>query len=156
MIKNREIHRQLQKLNDLLDKTKQLEDKPIEFQSHWARYVCVFTAGFIENSVKELFLDYTSSSSSGPVVNYMSSTLKRIQNPKTRRMIEIMSAFKKEWGKEFEAYVNEDNRKDAIDSIMQNRHQISHGKDSGITINRLKTYLPKVIQVIEFTEKNFN
>ena len=47
----------------------------------------------------------------------------------------------------------EDNgRKDAIDSIMSNRHLIAHGKDSTISLVRVSEYLKKSVEVVEFLE----
>jgi hypothetical protein len=48
--------------------------------------------------------------------------------------------------------MSQNGRKDAIDSIMNNRHLIAHGKDSGITVARVNDYLRKCIEVIEFIE----
>ncbi len=42
--------------------------------------------------------------------------------------------------------------KEAIDSIMANRHRIAHGRDSGITVARVREYLDKSVEVVEFIE----
>ena len=78
--------------------------------------------------------------------------LSRTQNPKAARFIETAQAFKKIWGEELEAFMNQEGRKDAIDPIMNNRHLIAHGKDSGITVARANDYLKKCVEVIEFIE----
>jgi len=36
---------------------------------------------------------------------------------------------------------------------MNNRHQIAHGKSSGITIARVRSYLDKAEEVLNFIEK---
>jgi hypothetical protein len=48
--------------------------------------------------------------------------------------------------------LEQNKRKDAIDSIMANRHQIAHGKDVGITVARVKEYLEKVVEIVDFIE----
>ncbi|CAN2040137.1 RiboL-PSP-HEPN domain-containing protein [Candidatus Magnetomoraceae bacterium gMMP-15] len=153
---NRIINRELQKFNDLLNKTKELRELSIEIQSHWAKYLCVYTAGFIENSVKEIFMDFVNSSASSPVSNYANSILRKIQNPKSERIVQITRSFKKSWGKKLKQFISEENRGDAIDSIMQNRHLIAHGKYSGITVARVSQYMSKAIEVLEYTEKLCN
>jgi hypothetical protein len=45
-----------------------------------------------------------------------------------------------------------DGRRDAINSIIANRHQIAHGETSRITLLRLKDYFSKAVQVLEFIE----
>ena len=53
-----------------------------------------------------------------------------------------------------EEYLNEDvpYRRDALDSIMNNRNQISHGGTVRITVHRVKDYLERCIEVLEFIE----
>ena len=87
-----------------------------------------------------------------PVANYTSSVLSRIQNPKPSKFIETAHAFKPKWGNDLKAFVDLDGRKEAIDSIMSNRHRIAHGKDSGITIVRVNEYLSYSVEVLEYIE----
>ncbi len=74
------------------------------------------------------------------------------RNPRAQRFVETANAFKSEWGEELEKFLGENGRKDAIDAIMANRHLIAHGQDAGITVARVKEYLEKCIQVLEFIE----
>ncbi|MBF8294531.1 MAG: hypothetical protein HW389_1076 [Bacteroidetes bacterium] len=56
------------------------------------------------------------------------------------------------WGEELLKFVSVDGRKEALDTIIANRNRIAHGEDSGITIVRIKEYLEKSIEVLEFVE----
>ena len=151
-MKQQELNRQLQKLKDLISKTDSASALSAELRSHWAKYICVIASGFLENSLKLIYTDFVKNASSEPVANFTSSTLSKIQNPKTDRFIEIARKFKSKWAEDLEKYVDESDRKDAIDSIMNNRHQIVHGKQSGITIARVKQYIEKSIEVVIFIE----
>jgi hypothetical protein len=71
-------------------------------------------------------------------------------------IIQTARSFKKSWGENIEAFAEEDNRGNAIDSIMQNRHLIAHGKDSGITIARLSQYLDNALELLEYIELQCN
>ncbi len=51
-----------------------------------------------------------------------------------------------------ETFLADNGRKDAIDSIMSNRHLIAHGGNSGITLTRVNQYLDKCVEVIDFIE----
>ncbi len=152
-MKNREINRQLQALNDLLKKTDEATKGSLELQSHWAKYVCILSSGLIENSLKEVYSEFVKNASSQPVANYTCSILKKVQNPKATRFVETARMFKVEWANELECHMEEEGRADAINSIMSNRHLIAHGKSSGITLTRVKEYLGKAIEVIEFIEE---
>lgn len=121
--------------------------------SHWAKYLCVLVAGFLENAVAQVYIEFVQRAASEPVKNYAISRLRTIQNPKTGRFLEISASFKSAWRDELEAFVDRDGRREAIDSIMHNRHLIAHGKDSDITMVRVKDYMNRAIQVVELMEE---
>jgi len=49
-------------------------------------------------------------------------------------------------------YIDQDGRKEAINSIIKNRHHIAHGRDSNVTVGTVRGYFDKIIEVIEFIE----
>jgi hypothetical protein len=153
MIKNREFSRQVQTLNGLFDKTKDLSDGDIETMSHWAKYLCVLCAGLLENSLVEFFYDFSFRASSPNVANFTRKALSQIHNPNTEKLVEITSSFNKSWGEELQVFIDDKGRKDAINTIMAQRHRIAHGKVSDISFYRLKEYFRKSVEVIEFIEK---
>ena len=146
------LARQLQRLHWLIDSTRRASGDHLELQAHWGRYLCVLVAGFLENAIGEIYSDYAKRASSDPVAKYVASVVLRIQNPKAQRFVDTAKAFKAEWGEELEEFLGENGRKDAIDAIIANRHRIAHGQDTGITVARVKEYLEKCIQVLEFIE----
>jgi len=151
-MRNSELSRQLQVLHSLFDKAKTLSDVDIEILSHWARYLCVISAGFLENSLSEVYIDFSQRAASPHVANFTRKALSQIQNPKTQRFIEVTTSFNKSWGENLEVFVEENGRNDAINAIMTNRHKIAHGEVSDISLHRLSDYLRKAIEVVEFIE----
>lgn len=151
-MRNREIGTQLQILDGLFAKSRQACGDDLEMMSHWARYLCVLAAGLVENAIREIYGDFIVHASSAPVGNYANSQLRQVQNPKTHRILEIAGAFKSEWRSDLEAFVDNGGRREAIDSIMQNRHHIAHGHYSGITVSRVREYLNRAIEVLEHIE----
>ncbi len=152
---NRELSRQYDQLSRLFDKTKDFVDKDIGIDviAHWAKYLCVLCAGFLENSLAEIYSDFSSRTANNKVANFSRASLERINNPKTEIFVRVTNNFDQAWGTSLEAYVEENGRKQAIDSIMSHRHRIAHGKDSDITIHRLSDYYKKSLEVITFIEK---
>jgi hypothetical protein len=124
----------------------------LELQAHWARYLCVLAAGFLENAIVDVYGRLVTASASPAVARFAARALERIQNPNCERFIQTAGAFKAQWGKELEEFVASGGRKEAIDAIMAHRHQIAHGGDSGITISRLKEYVARCVEVVEFIE----
>ena len=150
---NQEVSRQIQKLKALFNRTSEVSAQEVEIQAHWAKYLCVLSAGLLENGLYELYADFCRRAASPPVVGFANRFLSRIQNPKTGKFMEVASSFKNAWGEELKSFVENEGRKEAIDAIMAHRHRIAHGKDSDITIVRLKVYLGKAIDVLEFIER---
>ena len=150
---NVELKRQLQRLKHLLDRARDI-DADFELQGHWGNYMCVLVAGFLENCLKELYGDRARRSASPEVASFVLRTLERIQNPNARRFVEVASAFSTEWGRDLESHLGEDDgrRKGAVDSIMSNRHLIAHGKNTSVSVGRIREYLAPSLEILEFIE----
>jgi hypothetical protein len=151
-MKSQELSRQLERIESLFQRAQDACGDNVEMLSHWAKYLCVLAAGFLENALQDTYSRFVRQSSSEAVQNYATSQLAKILNPKTGRFLEIAGAFKKSWSEDLKVFVDDSGRREAIDSIMQNRHQIAHGQSSDVTLVRVRDYLAKSVQVIEFIE----
>lgn len=149
---NQEVARQVQRLRSLVSKVQEASDNDFDLQAHWARYLCILASGLVENGLKEIYSEFIKNKAAKPVADYAISYLSKLQNPKAEKVMELVGSFKQEWRAELETYLADDGRKDAIDSIMNNRNQIAHGKDVGVTVVRVSSYLEKVVAVLEFIE----
>ena len=152
-MRNATLHSDLQRLRSLIDRTDRATTD-IELQGHWGRYLCVLVAGFIENSIEVIYSDFARNSSSLRIQSFVSSRLRRISNPKAEIILQTAGAFDLSWQQELREFINADQGqlKDAIDSIMANRNDISHGKPTNISVSRVKDYLDRCVKVIEFIE----
>jgi hypothetical protein len=155
-MKNRELTRQIQIIQSLFKRTKHACGNDIEMQAHWAKYLCVLCAGFLENALIEVYSEFCNKAASEAVANFAGRSLQKIQNPKTSRFIEISAYFNNSWSEKLREFVDEYGRREAIDSIMANRHLVAHGKKSDITVARLRDYITKALEVIEFIENQCN
>ncbi len=141
------------RLNSTIDRARDLS-ADAELMGHWGKYVCVLSAGFLENSLRILFALRASRKASKDVISYVAKSLERIQNPKAFKFVEIARSFDQDWGATVEDYLSEDSerRKNAIDSIMTNRHLIAHGRSSNISVAQVREHLRSVEQFIDFLE----
>lgn len=127
----------------------------LELQAEWARYICIVSSGILENSLKELYIEFAKQKASARIARYISSQISPLRNPKTQRFLDIASAFSQTWQAELEVFVGDNGRSEAIDSIMNQRHLIAHGKykNSNITMAGIKEYFSKAIEVLDFIEQ---
>ncbi|MBO3711987.1 MAG: hypothetical protein J5X22_16310 [Candidatus Accumulibacter sp.] len=151
-MRSRQLLSQKQRLEWLIKQASTFRGDQLELQAHWARYLCVLAAGFLENSLSEVYSRYAKGCANAQVANYVEAVLAKVQNPKSDKFLDTARAFDRSWEEDLRAFILENGRKDAIDAIMANRHQIAHGKDSGISLARIQQYLEKSIEVIEYIE----
>jgi len=152
-MKNRELSRQLQVLKNLFGKIKAFPAEDEEIISDWAKYLCVLSAGFLENSLSEVYVEFSAKAASPNVANFARASLSRIHNPNAEVFFQVASSFNKSWGDDLQIFLEENGRKEAVNAIMKNRHKIAHGKKSDISFHRLRDYLSKAVEVVKFIEK---
>jgi hypothetical protein len=150
---NRELNRQYQRICWLVKNVSEATKDQLELQAHWGRYLCILAAGFLENAIAEVYHEFVRRTGPKPLANFISASLFRIQNPNAARFVSTARSFRVEWGEKLEIYMSNDGRKEAIDGIMNLRHQIAHGQDSRITVAAVADYLRKSVEVIEFIEE---
>jgi len=163
----RDSDRRLRKLKLLISRTQNaanlgavggpgMSQRPVgpdlQLQAEWARYICVLAAGFMERSLSAIYVEYIRTNSAGPISKHGQFYAERVPNAKAEQFVEIAKRFDPAWGQALDDFLAEDGRKDAIDSIVNNRNLIAHGGDSGITVARVADYLDKCVRVLEFIE----
>ncbi len=152
-MKTFEINRQIQSLNQTIKEIDNLNKPDFELYSHWAKYICILISGLLENSIKILYSDFSKRNAQEPVSKYIEIQLNKIKNPNSEVFLNVAGSFKEIWRTELENFITTSGQKEAIDAIIANRHNIVHGKNSGITLARVKEYYTKTIAVLEFIEK---
>ena len=140
-----------QRLDALFKKVKSLGDDP-EMMAHWSRYLCVLVSGFIETSIRTLVLELAQSRSCPRVSRFVGLRIKDFTNAKMNKILDLLNEFDLEWKEELREFAEGD-LKDAVDSVVANRHQIAHGKDTGIGFVTIKDYYDRVLKVVEEVER---
>ena len=149
-MRNHEAIRHKKRLDNLFNQVLSFEREP-ELMSQWARYLCVLVSGFLETSICAIYGDYAKRQASPYVANFVKSELNSFQNPKMVKIIELTRAFNPLWADNLES-CTEGELKDAVDSVVANRHLIAHGKNVGITYVRIKNYYENIIRVVDLVE----
>lgn len=154
MFENSELNREYDRIRILIVKAKEFEPDD-ELRSHLAKYICVLSSGFIENSIYHTFSDIADKSCTPSVVlTYTKSQLYKIQNANSEKIRALAKSFNPDWHDPLKEFLQEEDRSAAINYILKNRHNIAHGRDSDITIGRLEEYLKKTVEVIKYIETN--
>lgn len=147
----RELARRHDQLRDLLARTRLVED--LEMRSHWGRYLCVLVAGFIEQAFVEIYCNMVARAARPEVVRYAQWSLRQIQNPKPTRFLDVTRTFDGTWANRLAEFFGKNGRKEAVESIMTQRHSIAHGGDSGITVAQVEQHLKRSVEVLNYLER---
>lgn len=141
-----EVERQRQKLDATFKRASSIGGD-VELLSDFARYLCVLVAGFLEQAVIELVLEHVRNHSHTSVQRHVEQHLRQFTSAKSQRIIDLIGGFDPDWRKDLEAYLV-DEYKDAVDSVVDLRHTISHGRSVGVTIARVQDYYGRVKHVV--------
>lgn len=105
------------------------------------------TAGYLEVSLKIILGDYAERSLAPAVAAYAKYHLDSFRTANSNRICNLLSSFRIEWGEALRRSWD-DESKDAVDSVVNIRHALAHGRDYGITIPRIKSYHSKCRGVV--------
>ena len=118
-------------------------------QSDFARYLCVLVSGYIERAVIELVLEHARQKGAPTLQRFVEQqTTKRFNNPKASRVQELLGSFDPGWQREIEEFLV-DERKAAVDSIVDLRNTIAHGGSVTVTYSRIIAYYQQAQRVID-------
>jgi hypothetical protein len=120
-----------------------------EILADFARYLCVLVSGFMEQAVRELAGECARRQSSPGTHRYVQGQLLFFQNPNAERIAQLIGAFNPDWRVGFELFLG-DQRKDAINSIVANRHNIAHGQMVGISYVQMSEYYASAKEVVDY------
>lgn len=121
----------------------------LEFQSDYAKYLCVLVSGFFENAIAALLLDYVERRSSPEVLSYVERQLDYWTNPNIDKVIALLGAFDADWRRKATDYLV-DARKESVNSLVALRHKIAHGESVGATLYQVRTHYKIVVEVLDF------
>jgi len=141
------VHSLKTRLAATFDRAKGIQGDP-ELLSDFARYLCVLLSGYLEQAIIELTLEHVRRRSNASVQKYVEARLRGFTNANSRRILNLLASFDSDWRIDMEAYLV-DELKDAVDSVVNNRNAIAHGRYSGLTISRVSDYHRRVDRVID-------
>lgn len=143
---SRSLYEATARLDRVFEMSDRIDDD--EAKSHLARYLCVLTSGYLEEVIKILIQDYVAAQSSPTVANHVSSRTSNLTNLNSEKIGQLLNSFSSSWRDKFIDCLSEE-EKDAIDSVVANRHQIAHGRNVGVSYVRIKDWYKDIKRVVD-------
>lgn len=104
------------------------------------QHLCIRMSGNLEVCITEILNEYTKGKANLQVRRAVERMMGTFQNPGCQRIVNLLSNFNAEWGKDFDKFSVDQELKDKIDSIAANRNLIAHGRDTGISATRIADF----------------
>lgn len=127
-----------------------------EEQAHWAKYLSVLISGYLEQSVKEILLEFTASHDAIRLGNYIEASWPESRNMKTSNLARILEQFEQSWSDNFLEWLSaNDQYKSEINSLISSRNDVAHGKEANttnVTLLSTKQRLKIAFEVVDFLE----
>jgi len=139
------------KLNYIFEKVGKYDSEDGEIDSYLAKYLCILSSGFLEESIRTIYGNYAEGKSNRNVTEYVKKRLRSFQNADYESILQTTYSFSNEWGNNLEKFVTEE-MKTSINSIVNNKNLLAHGSNSGITYDSLKNYFENSLKVLDFLE----
>ena len=146
-----DVFKEKQKIDHVFDLANHIEPND-ELLSHWAKYLCVLTSGFIENSLRLILIHFVEHRASPQVLNFVESRIRSITNLNEDRVAQLLGAFSYNWRDRFSKKRTQE-QKDAIDSVIANRHLIVHGRSVELTLARMRGYYTEIVKAITIIDE---
>jgi HEPN superfamily RiboL-PSP-like protein len=127
----------------------------LQLQADFARYLCVLVAGYLEQATRHIMGDFAVRKAHPHIGRYVERRLKFFTNANSQKLCDLVGDFDAEARVHLEAFLAGE-RKDAINSVVANRHEIAHGRDVGLTLIRISEYHKHVAETVEFLQGQFN
>lgn len=140
------IQQQEKKLDDLFKLVEAVTDD--ETKAVLSKFLCVRTSGFIETTIKNLINDYIDGTSPKKVQDFVNKKMRSVTNLRYDKILLVLDMFSSEWRDEFIAKTT-DEEKSALNSIVSNRNNISHGEVDAISFVTMKLYYVQAKKIVE-------
>lgn len=144
-----EVHRLRSRLDNTFARVDRINVDQLELRADFARYLCVLVSGYVETAVAEALLDHCRSSSAPSVQRYVEVRLRRFTNPKASKVSDLLGGFSLSWKQEFDGFVIDEKRA-ALDSIVNLRNQIAHGGSVGVSFVQISQYYESCNSVVDY------
>ena len=151
------LHRERDRVKRVIEIGKSLPLDNTEAVGHWGRYACIASTGYIEIALRLIIQEHVKLKATTEISTYITKSTESIQNPKCEKLIKVIRGFSDTWGSKLEDYFTKNpEAKNAIDSLMTNRHLIAHGRQYTISLGTVSKYFEKADDAMNYINELIN
>lgn len=136
----------------LLASVPKIEDD--ELRAELTKHLCVLSSGLLEVSCRDILGRYTVKRSDPSVRRFVESRLEDFKSAKVGNILSLLQEFDPASADTWRTSLT-DEEADSVDSIVNNRHQIAHGRSIGLSFDTLHRYHSHAVKALALIEKAF-
>lgn len=152
-MRDRDLSRQCDLITNLIDEAGSLASQNSFLASHLSGYICIRISGFFENAVSAVIYSYAKDRAHRYIVAYVERSVSRLTNISADKLGKAIGALSPVLRQQLDLYLEESGNKDALDSLINIRNTIAHGKDHGVTVAQAKSYFKQCKDIISFLKE---
>ena len=131
-----------QRLDATFERIETIDSSALELKSDFAKYLCILVSGYIERAIAEIVQEHARLNGSPTLQKFVEARTNRTVSANPQKIIDLLGSFNKEWRHKIEEFLSGDQGA-AVGTIVSNRHQIAHGRESQITYSEVRNYYKK-------------
>lgn len=146
------IYSEKQKITQLIRELKPIaDDGPLYLQYIYSNHIVLKTGGFIENSTKAIFYNYTNRHSKPEIAKFVEHHAGRMNSLNCEKIEKFANQFDEDFWPKIKEQCDR-TELEAIDSIKAIRDTIAHGKINGTGISIVIDHFNKACTFVEHME----
>lgn len=143
-----DIYRHRSKINNLITRYEAHKGQH-RLMSDLSRYLCVVISGYLEQSIKHIFREFTKNNADPRITRYANINIKSFQSADTDSILKLTEKFSIAWANSLRTWMTLEIEA-SVNGIVNTRHQIAHGVDAGITFGNVKKYYININKLIDY------
>ena len=112
---------------------------PEESRAWLAQLMTIWASGYLEAACRDAVLAYTKKRAHPTVVNLVSRSLNRFQNPRMENILALVRGIDGDIADDLDNYAD-GSIGESVNSIVSIRHLIAHGRSANISVGRVTQY----------------
>lgn len=152
-MRDRDLIRQVDLINNLIKEAGSLAYENEFLQSHLSGYICIRVSGYFENAVSSIVYAYAKNRSHKHIAAYVDKTISRLTNINSVKLKEIVGSLSPDLRQKLEDFFDDSQKESSLNSLVNIRNTIAHGKDHGVTVVQANDYFKQCKEIVGFLEE---
>lgn len=140
------------RINFLLESVPKLQDD--ELRAELTQHLCVLSSGLLEVTCRDILRRYSLRRSAPSIRRFVESRLEEFKSAKVKNIHSLLREFDPASADTWRVSLS-DEAADSVDSIINNRHQIAHGRSIGLSFDTFHRYHIHAVNALALIEKAF-